>query len=118
MGSSDDDGIPVRCLPSVNRVSPYADTALDPGLNEDSAAVEEYNIDQRDLRQIYLSPHAYDHAFEEELNLATFNSVNHSTAGMELENRDGRLILTDMTPGAPGHRIRRWKSRIRNAWLV
>ena len=66
MGSSDDEGIPVRCLPSVNRVSPYADTALDPGLNEDSAAVEEYNIDQRDLRQIYLSPHAYDHAFEEE----------------------------------------------------
>ena len=48
----------------------------------------------------------------------TYNYEENPTAGMVLENRDERLILTDMNPGAPGHRIRCWRSRIRHAWLV
>ena len=90
----------------VHRVSPYENMVLDPLLNEDLSTVEEYDVTKRDLRQIYISLHAYNYAFEEELNLSTYNYDDNPTAGMVLENRDGRLILTDMSPGAPGHRIR------------
>ena len=89
----------------VNSASPYKNTALEPCVDNDVSVIEEYGISERDLRQIYISPHAYDDAFEEELNLATFNPGDHGTAGMEFELRDGQLILVNMKPGAPGHRI-------------
>ena len=109
------DGISVSTVCRTSGALPYSGTALEP---KDVSTIEEYGISAKDIRQIYISPHAYNDAFEEELSLVTFNHGDHPTAGLELESRDGRLILLGMRPGAPSHRIPRWRSRIRNAWLV
>ena len=85
---------------------------------EPPTVVDEYNITKKDLAQIYISPHPYDDAFEEELPLATYKAADHPTAGMEFDLVDDRLTLTTICPGAPAHRISRWKSRLRNAWLA
>ncbi|EJK69950.1 hypothetical protein THAOC_08742 [Thalassiosira oceanica] len=98
-------------------ISPYADTSMAPTVNDVDLATS-YGVTRRDLAQIYLSPHPYEDAFEETLQMATFKQSANPLAGLRLDNRDGRLILREMMPGTPGHRIPRWKSRLRQAWLV
>ncbi|KAL7538057.1 LOW QUALITY PROTEIN: hypothetical protein ACHAXR_008252 [Thalassiosira sp. AJA248-18] len=52
---------------------PYADTALAP-TNPDSKVVDEFGITRRDIAQIYVSPHPYHDAFEEDLDLRRFSA--------------------------------------------
>ena len=87
-------------------------------VGRDSTAVTEFDITRRDLEQIYLSPSPYEDSFEEEIDLRRWTASTHPTAGMDFKDVNGRLIITTMTPGTPSHRIPRWKSRLRHAWLI
>ena len=93
---------------SFTNDDPYKGTVLDRHLSTAPPVVDEYGISKRDLAQIYVSPHPYNQAFEEILELRRFNATKHSTAGLCLDEVDGRLILQEMAPGTPGHKIVRW----------
>ncbi|KAL7536683.1 hypothetical protein ACHAWF_005531, partial [Thalassiosira exigua] len=75
------------------------------------------NIGRDVTEQIYICPHAYDDAFEEEIGLRKFELSKHRTAGLSFVSQDWRLLLASMSPGTPGAKIPRWRSRIRGAWL-
>ena len=94
---------------------PYAGTALQS--NADGDVVEEYGITRRDMAQVYISPHPYDDAFEEELMLRDFDSDRHPTAGLKFVTYNGRLIVEHISPSTHGAKIPRWRSRIKGACL-
>jgi hypothetical protein len=78
----------------------------------------EHDIGKRDVEMVYLSPSSYNDAFEEELDLRRFLPASSPTAGLECSLRDGKLILTGMTPSTPGAKIRAWRSRLRGARIL
>ena len=80
--------------------------------------LEEYLISKKDMAMIYMSPSPYDNAFEESLDLRHFSPTDHPTAGLSLISRDNRLFLASMSPGQPGAKIPRWRSRLKEAWLI
>ena len=100
---------------STRICEPYAGTALQS--NSDGDVVEEYGITRRDMAQVYISPHPYDDAFEEELMLRNFNSDVHPTAGFKFVTVTDRLIVEHISPSTHGAKIPRWRSRIKGAWL-
>ena len=99
----------------VGSGDPYEGTVLGT-YDDDFRAVEDYKITRQDVTQVYMSPHAYHGAFEEELRLGRYGT-DHATAGLVLEDLNGRLIVTDMAKSTPAHRIPRWRTRVRGAWL-
>ena len=100
----------------VSQQDPYQGTILE-SKNESGMAVEQYDISRRDLEQVYFSPHPYEAAFEDTLNLRRLCTDRHPTAGMDLQVINGCLIVEGMRPSSPAAKIPRWRSRIRNAWL-
>ena len=85
--------------------------------NTDASAVEHYDITRRDVEQIYFSPHHYGYAYEESFGFMGSPTVVHPTAGLELIERDGKVIITDIAAGTPCAKIPRWKTRLRNTCL-
>ena len=83
---------------TVSIPDPYKDTILES--NKDAQAVDEFGISKRDIEQVYFSPHPYKAAFEDELDLRRYRPQHNATAGLTLEERHGRLILTNMEPRA------------------
>ena len=65
-----------------------------------------------------MSPDPYGCTFEVPLDLRKFDLSKHPTAGLRLNAKDGRLILTSMDTSSPGTQIDKWRSCIRGAWLV
>ncbi|KAL7528065.1 hypothetical protein ACHAWF_009840 [Thalassiosira exigua] len=90
-----------------------------PKPTRDSAALilSEFNIGQDVTEQIYVSPHAYDDAFDEVTDLRKFDLSKHRTAGMSFVTQNQRLLLATMSPSTPGAKIPRWRLRLRGAWL-
>lgn len=81
--------------------------------------IEDMQLDKDEtFAQIYLSPSAYHEAFEEKINLRQWNINDHHTAGMNLIQRDDRLILASILPSTPAAKIDKWRSRCRGAWLM
>ena len=78
----------------------------------------EYLIGKHDMATVYISPDPYFEAFEDVIDLRKFDLKQHRTAGLCLAHVDGRLFLGSMTPGTPGAKIPRWRSRLKGAWLI
>ena len=69
--------------------------------NPDASAVDHYDITRRDVEQIYFSPHHYGHAYEESFGFMGSPTVVHPTAGLELVETDGQVIIQDISLGTP-----------------
>ena len=67
---------------------------------------------------VYLSHSHYNDSFEEELDLRRFDPRKSSTAGLKCQEKCSKLFLRDMKLSTPGSRIRAWKTRLRDAWLI
>jgi hypothetical protein len=80
--------------------------------------IMEHDIGKKDLEMVYLSPSSYNDAFADDLDLRRYDHQASPTAGLECIVRDGKLILTGMTPSTPGAKIRAWRSRLRGARLI
>ncbi len=98
----------VSFLPTLHRTS----------RNLAANVVSKFLISKKDMAMIYMSPDPYHEAFEEVLDIRRFDLSKHRTAGLCLANHDGRLILGGMTPSTPGAKIPRWRTRIKDAWLI
>jgi hypothetical protein len=83
-----------------------------------SDIVAEYLIVKHHMAVVYMSPDPYFEAFEEVIDLRKFNLTQHRTAGLCLAHSDNRLFLGSMTPGTPGAKLPRWRSRLKGAWLI
>jgi hypothetical protein len=83
-----------------------------------SDIVAEYLIGKHDMTTVYMSPDPYFEAFEEIIDLRKFDLTQHRTAGLCLAHSDNRLFLGCMTPGTPGAKIPRRRSRLKGAWLI
>jgi hypothetical protein len=77
-----------------------------------------HDISNKDLAMVYLSPSHYRNAFEEVLDLRKFQISHSPTAGLECQEKNGKLFLRNMTPSTPGAKIRAWRSRLRDARLI
>lgn len=65
---------------------------------------------------IYLSDYPYGPTISIDIDVRG----THPTLGLSLDDRnmEGRLILTHMERSTPGHRIKRWRSTLRNSNLL
>ena len=70
------------------------------------------------MAMVYMSPDPYFEAFEEVIDLHKFDLTQHRTAGLCLAHSVNPLFLGGMTPGTPGAKIPRWRSRLKGAWLI
>jgi hypothetical protein len=120
--------IPLRlsAAPTLNQITPaaavttgpYGNTSLEPRMHRLSI-IDDMQLDRGEtFAQVYLSPSPYCEAFEEELDLRKWNLTDHHTAGLNLIQRDGRLILADILKSTPAARIPKWHTRCRGAWLM
>jgi hypothetical protein len=53
----------------------------------------EFLIGPHDMAMIHMSPNPYGRTFEKEIDLRKWDLTCHCTAGMQLLEKDGRLIL-------------------------
>ena len=84
----------------------------------DHDVIRTHDISSRDLEMVYMSPSHYNDSFEEVLDLRRFDLRTSSTAGLKCQETSGKLFLRDMKPSTPAARIRAWRSRLRDAWLI
>jgi len=94
------------------RVKPSA------GRNLAAELVNEFKIGVQDMMMIYMSPDPYHEAFEQTIDLRKVDLSKHTTCGLSLYARDGRVHLASISPGTPAARIHGWRARIRGAWLI
>ena len=81
--------------------------------------IKDMALDKREVyAQIYLSPSPYFDAFEEKMNIRHWTALDHKHAGLNLLQRDDRLIVASILPSTPAAKIPRWRTRIRGAWLL
>ena len=106
----DDTADPQQPHPTINT------TNANP--NPDASAVAHYDITRRDVEQIYFSPHHYGHAYEESFGFMGSPTVVHPTAGLELVETDGQVIIQGIASGTPCAKIPRWKTRLKNTSLL
>jgi hypothetical protein len=78
----------------------------------------DYAVARDDMAMIYMSPTPYFDAFEQPLDLRKFDLAKHPTAGLSLNESDGRIFLASMSPGTPAAKIPDWRTRVRGAWLI
>ena len=79
-------------------------------MNLCDVAVDKYGVTRSDLEQVYVSPHPYNAAFEEDVDLCHFSRFNKPTGGMKFTLQGRRLILQHMEKSLSGARIARWCS--------
>ena len=90
-------------------------------VNSDAKVVHEFDINHRDLRQVYFSPSPYNAAFEESLSKRWFTQSalqRHPHGGMSFQEVNGRLILTSIEESTPFAMLPQWRSRLHGAWLI
>ena len=80
--------------------------------------LDEFEIDKDVMANVYLSPDPYNYSFPETLNLRRFDSTKHPTASMNFITTDDRVFLGSMAKSTPAAKIPRWRSRLRQAWLI
>jgi hypothetical protein len=73
---------------------------------------------RRDIESVYLSPSSFLDAFEEEIHLRHFDATKFPTAGMECDEKNGKVYLHQMIPSSPAAKIRAWRSRLRDARII
>jgi hypothetical protein len=83
-----------------------------------SDIISTYLIGKRNMSTLYMLPDPYYNSFDEIIDLRKFDLNKHCTAGLCLRHSDNRLFLGGMTPGTPGSKNPRWRSRIKGAWLI
>ena len=79
--------------------------------------MNDFGISNRDIAQVYVLPHPYNNAFEEEMELKYFDT-NHPAGGLQFKTFNGQLTIGNMIAGTLAAKIPNWRSRIRGAWLV
>lgn len=113
--------LPFRITPTPMDC-PYAASAAKLERMQEDIAVEFLTIGGEDCKstfqQIYLSPHPYFDAFEEQLDIRRWHTNDHPTAGLRLIEEDQRVFVHTMESSTPASRIPRWRSRIKGAWLM
>lgn len=82
---------------------PYKHTVL--ARNISGQTVDEYDITHRCVKQIYVSPHPYNNAFEEEVSILKFDAFKKPTGGLKFVTDNGRLILSHIERSSPCARI-------------
>jgi hypothetical protein len=65
-----------------------------------------------------MSPNPFNNSFEEEFRLRYYDHRKYPSAGLVCEEKTERLFLRDILPSTPAAKIRTWRSRIRDAWLI
>jgi hypothetical protein len=78
----------------------------------------EHDITRRDIETVYLSPSSFLDAFDEVFNLRYFDATKFPTAGLECEEKNGKVYLRGMLPSSPAAKIRAWRSRLRGARII
>jgi hypothetical protein len=73
---------------------------------------------RRDIETVYLSPSSFLDAFEEEIYLCHFNATKFPIAGLECEEKNGKVYLRQMILSSPAAKIRAWRSRLRDARII
>ena len=84
----------------------------------DHEMLANHDISSNDMQMVYLSPSPFHDAFEEAFQLRRFDPTRHPTAGLVLEEKNGKLYLRDISPSTPAAKIRAWRSRVRGACLM
>ncbi len=81
--------------------------------------VSEFLLGKNDMATIYLLPNPYFDAFEEVIDIRSFDICKHGTAGLCLTADDGdQVFLGGITPSTPAAKIPRWRTCIKGAWLI
>ena len=88
------------------------------GSNLAAELVNDFHIGVQDMMMVYMSPDPYHDAFEQSVDLRKFDLTKHSTGGLSLYERNGRVHLASIAPCTPAARIPAWRTRIRGAWLI
>ena len=101
----------------LSTADPYKDIVLET-FNKDGSAVVDYHITIKDIAQIYVSPHPFNDAFEEHVDLRRYDESKHAAAELRLTTTNSRLILDTIDKSTPCARIPRWRSRLKGAWLI
>ncbi len=83
-----------------------------------STIANEYNISQRCMEMIYMSPNLYHESFDELIDLRHYGLSKHQTAGLSSIQKNGHLILTHMILRTPGVKIPWWQTQLCGAWLI
>ena len=87
---------------------PYKDTEIDPSLHKLEIR-KDMDLNKREtIDQIYLSPDPLFDAFEEQVNIAQWTTLDHRTAGFCLIKRDNRLVIGSIKPSTTAAKIPRW----------
>ena len=111
--------LPFRISPTPPG-TPYAASAVKAESTKEETAVEFLTIGgdkpSGTFQQIYLSPHPYYDAFQEQLDIWQWHPNDHPTAGLRLIEEDQRVFVVMMDSSTPASRILRWRSRIKGAW--
>ncbi len=84
----------------------------------DAAAVADYHIHLRDVAQFFMSPSAYDEAFEEYIDMKRFYPTNLPAGGMHFRTIGDRLILDSIAKGSSCAKLKDWQSCLKGAWLI
>ena len=88
------------------------------GRNLAAELVDEFHLGVQDMMMVYMSPDAYHDAFDQTVDLRKFDLTQHTTGGLSLYVRNGRVHLASIAPSTPAARIHGWRTRIRGAWLI
>ena len=91
---------------SKSNVVPFEDNELEPAINSVTSHTE----------YIYLS----DNPFGPTITIPVKVKGNHSTLGLQLDNRNvrGRLLLSHCDKGTPSARIKKWRSTLKGGNLI
>ncbi|KAL7545863.1 hypothetical protein ACHAWF_009219 [Thalassiosira exigua] len=99
------------------RVSLFDRVVPTPTKEAASLILDEFAIGRDTTEQVYMSPSPYSDGFEEVIDLRKFDLSKHRAAGLSFVVQRKRILVASMSPGTPGAKIPRWRSRIRGAWL-
>jgi hypothetical protein len=118
--------LPLCKSATPNKVTAWAATAsiLDPyhntliHFNHDAAGVTDYQIHLRDIAQIFMSPTAYDNAFEEYINMKCFYPTNLPVGDLQFRTIGDFLILGSIAKSSPCAKLKDWQSCLKGAWLI
>ncbi len=86
--------------------------------NWDAAAVNDYQIQLRDVAQIFMSPSPYNDAFKECINMKRFYPTNLPASGLQFHTIGDCLILGSIAMGSPYSKLKDWHSHLKGAWLI
>jgi hypothetical protein len=93
----------------------YEGTVLDATVYQ--RLFKDYDISQKDVLQIYVSPDPYADEFVRTMELKGFHPTQHPSAGLQFMLKDKRLILHNIQSSTPAAKISRWRSEMKGAWL-